>query len=122
MLEHLRRDKDPKSAIVGAFHLMLCGGETSPGGCLMVNSAIERAPHDPQIAAIIETSMQQVQDFFAEGLNAARANGDLSNQTNIDETAKVLHGLMVGLLVLLRANPDSSVPAAVSSRVRNIFD
>ncbi len=120
-LEELRRDNDPKQAIFAAFDLVSREDQALPGGCLMVNSAIELAPHDPEIATLVEASMRQVEAFFANCLHAARALGDLPGDRDIEDTAKVLQGLMVGLFVLRRAKAERPVFNAVLAELRRIL-
>lgn len=120
-LEELGRVKDPRQAIFAAFELVSREDETLPGGCLMVNSAIELAPHDPEIAALVEASMRKVEAFFADRLHAARALGDLPGDRNIEETAKVLQGLMVALFVLRRARAERPVLDALRAELHRIL-
>lgn len=120
-LEDLRRGKDPKQAIFAAFERVSQENKDLPGGCLMVNSAIELAPHDPEIATLVEASMQHVETFFADCLHAARAVGDLPGDRDVAETAKVLQGLMVGLFVLRRAKAERPVFDAVLAELRRML-
>jgi len=118
-LMKLREDRAPREAILATFDAIARGNDTMPGGCLMVNSAMELAPHDDEIAVLIEDSMGQVEAFFVDCL----AQDNLENRTEaqITETAKVLQGLMVGLLVMTRANRESPSIGAILAQVRNLL-
>lgn len=120
-LEELRRGREPKEAIFAAFDMAGIGNETLPGGCMMVNAAMEMAPHDPAIATIVEASMRQVEEFFADCLHAARARGGLPEDRDIKNTAKVLQGLMVGLFVLRRARADHPAFDAINAELHRIL-
>jgi len=114
-LEQLIHDRSPKNAILAAFHVAAEGNSQMPGGCLMINSAMELAPHDPDVAALVEDSMGKVEAFFAECLRQSEAP-----PTDAIETAKVLQGLMIGLMVVRRANKDSPSIPAILAQVRSL--
>lgn len=118
-LTQLRKDRNPRDAILATFDAIAQGNDTMPGGCLMVNSAMELAPHDDEIARIIEDSMAEVEAFFADCLS--QFEDRIRSSAEISETAKVLQGLMIGLLVLTRANRDSPSVTAILSQVHNLL-
>ncbi len=120
-LNKLREFDDPKAAIIAAFTAIETGSETLPGGCLMVNSTLEVAPHDPEIAVLVEASIAQVEVFFLEALQKAEALGTLTPGLRPGDTAKVLLGMMVGLLVITRTNPQSPAVAPTLQQVREIL-
>lgn len=115
----LRQDRSPREAILATFDAIAQGNDTMPGGCLMVNSAMELAPHDDEIAHIIEDSMAEVEAFFANCL--AECDDRVRSPADISETAKVLQGLMVGLLVMTRANRESPSIGAILTQVRSLL-
>lgn len=120
-LNQLRDMSDPKAAILAAFSAIETGNEDLPGGCLMVNSTLEVAPHDPEIAALVEASIGQVEGFFRECLHRADQRGELAPGLRPDDTAKVLLGMMVGLLVITRTSPQSPAVAPILQQVREIL-
>lgn len=120
-LNQLRELADPKAAIMAAFVAVETGNDGLPGGCLVVNSTLEVAPHDPEIAELVEASMGQVETFFLECLHKAEAQGSLAPGLRVTDTAKVLMGMMVGLLVITRASPHSPAVAPILHQVREIL-
>ncbi len=120
-LNQLRELGDPNAAIMAAFSAVETGSDDLPGGCLMVNSTLEVAPHDPEIAELVEASMGQVEHFFLECLQMAEAQGSLAKGLRPADTAKVLMGMMVGLLVITRASPQSPAVAPILRQVREIL-
>lgn len=121
VLADLRRSAGPKQAIYAAFDMASRGHDSLPDGCLMVNSAMELAPHDPEIAALVTASLRQVETFLADCLRDAAGMGDLPAGRDIAETAKVLQGLMVGLFVLSRAGADRAARAAILAELPRIL-
>ena len=88
-------------------------GEPAAEG--LVNSAMELAPHDTEITALVKASMAQVEAFFADCLSRHEPP-----PADIATTAKVLQGLMVGLMVMTRVNRDSPSVPAILAQVRGL--
>ena len=120
-LSKLRAYDDRKAAIMAAFTAVEAGNDLVPGGCLVVNSMLEVAPHDPEIAVLVEASMDQVERFFREALQTAKTRGMLGHELCPGDTAKVLMGMMVGLLVITRTTPQSPAVAPILQQVREIL-
>lgn len=75
-------------------------------GCLMINTAIELGPHDPEIAAIVTSHLRKVEDFFHRNFEAAVAAGEASPDVSPEDAARSFSTLMFGLRVLARTCPD----------------
>lgn len=118
-VSRLKQNHSPKGAILAAFDAIAQGDAAMPGGCLMVNSAMELAPHDSEIARIIADSMAEVEAFFADCLRSA--DDRARSPAEINDTAKVLQGLMVGLLVMTRANRESPAIGAILAQARRLL-
>lgn len=78
-------------------------------GCLMINTAIELAPHDPEIAAIVTSHLLKVEHFFHRNFEAAVAAGEAFPDVSPEDAARSFSTLMFGLRVLARACPDRRV-------------
>jgi len=120
-LNKLRELADPKAAIMASFLAIETGNDGLPGGCLAVNSTLEMAPHDPEIAEVVEANMRRVEAFFLDCLHRAEAQGNLAPDLCVTDTAKVLLGMRVGLLVITRANPHNPAVAPILQQVREIL-
>lgn len=76
-------------------------------GCLMINTAIELGPHDPEIAAIVAGHLAEVEAFFRRNLEAALAAGEVAApDLSPEDVARSFSALMFGLRVLARTCPD----------------
>jgi len=116
LLDQVREGGPGKQAILAIFDTVARGDAQMPGGCLMVQTAMELAPHDPEIATIVESSMAEVEAFFVTCLSQ-----EDTPPPDAGETAKVLQGLMIGILVMTRTNRDSpSIPALLAQARRLI--
>jgi TetR/AcrR family transcriptional repressor of nem operon len=74
-------------------------------GCLLVNSALEVAAHDPELAAEIEAGFDEIEAFFRRTVTAAQADGSIPPGCDANDFAKLLLGVTLGLRVLARAKP-----------------
>lgn len=75
-------------------------------GCLVINTAIELGPHDPEIAAIVAAHLAEIEAFFRRNLEAAVAAGEAAADLSPADAARSFCTLMFGLRVLARARPD----------------
>lgn len=107
-LAGLTKGRSPKEAILAAFRAAADQVPSAelPAGCLVVNSAVEMAPHDPEISAAVETSLGALRAFFRDRLDAAKAAGEVG-ALDSDATTTTLYALFLGLRVMARANAPS---------------
>ncbi len=113
-LDVLSAHHPPRAAILAAFEAARLPGEDGlPGGCLLVNTALELAPHDPEIRALIGDSLTAVEAFFRDRIEAAQVEGTVPPGRDPAGTARSLLGLFLGLRVLVRAEIDGAAVRAV---------
>jgi TetR/AcrR family transcriptional repressor of nem operon len=75
-------------------------------GCLLINSAVELAPHDDTLAATIRGHLARIELFFRRAIEAAQAEGTLSAAARPDNLASLLLSVVVGVRVLARSRPE----------------
>lgn len=75
-------------------------------GCLMVNAAMERVPHDPDVARRVAEAFGQVEDALHAALARAQAAGELAPDTDPRALARFLVTAIEGLRVVGKATPD----------------
>ncbi|HET7270238.1 MAG TPA: TetR/AcrR family transcriptional regulator [Rubrobacter sp.] len=75
-------------------------------GCLLANSAVELAPHDPEVAARISGYIQRTEAEFEDALARAREDGEISADSDPKALARFLVNTLHGLRVLARAGAD----------------
>jgi TetR/AcrR family transcriptional repressor of nem operon len=75
-------------------------------GCLLINSAVELAPHDDTLAATIRGHLARIELFFRRAIEAAQAEGTLSVATRAADVARLLLSVVVGIRVLARSRPE----------------
>lgn len=110
-LSTLADEHPPKAAILEAFRAVIAAGKSGRDrkGCLLVNTALELSPHDPEIDRLVRTSLAKVERFFRSMIEAAQRDGAIRKQVPAEETAKRLFGLFVGLRVIVRSRPEKAL-------------
>jgi TetR/AcrR family transcriptional repressor of nem operon len=77
-----------------------------PRGCLLANSAVELAPHDPDVAARISRYIGRTEDAFEKALARARDRGEIRADSDPRALARFLVNTLHGMRVLARAGAD----------------
>lgn len=75
-------------------------------GCLMANTAVELAPHDPEVAGRISRYVRRTEETFEGALVRAREAGEIPADKDPRALARFLVNNLHGLRVLARAGSD----------------
>lgn len=75
-------------------------------GCMLVNSALDLAPHDPEFQRIVGAVLERVEAFFRGCVEVGQAAGTISGSRAPDEVARHLLGVLMGVRVLARVRPE----------------
>lgn len=78
-------------------------------GCFLINSAIEVAPHDPELAEIVNAHLGEVRAFFQRSLAKALNARKLSASIDVEASANHLMAVLLGIRVLARTGAERSV-------------
>jgi TetR/AcrR family transcriptional repressor of nem operon len=82
-------------------------------GCLLVNSAIENAAVDPEVAAVVRGHHARLENCFTTALRTAQRRGEIPAAVDPAARAKGLVAASQGLMVIGKANPDEEVLRAI---------
>jgi TetR/AcrR family transcriptional repressor of nem operon len=106
-IARLEASMPPKQALCAFLNEIVERSLNDPGrrGCLLVNSALEIAPHDPELAAEIATYLGEIEDFFRRTISAAQAQGDVPPGRDPADLARLLLGVTLAVRVLARSRP-----------------
>jgi TetR/AcrR family transcriptional regulator, transcriptional repressor for nem operon len=74
-------------------------------GCLLVNTALEVAPHDPELGAEVAAHLGEIEAFFRRAISAAQTEGSVPTDRNPADLARLLLGITLGIRVLARSKP-----------------
>jgi TetR/AcrR family transcriptional repressor of nem operon len=91
-------------------------------GCLLINSALEVSPHDPELGAVIAERLGEIESFFLRSIKAAQADGTVPRDRNAKDTARLLLGVLLGLRVLARSKPDRALLEGVARPAIALLD
>ena len=77
-------------------------------GCLLANTAVELAPHDPEVAAKISSYIQRTEAAFEEALIRACTAGEIPPDSDTKALSRFLVNNLHGMRVLARAGAERS--------------
>ena len=75
-------------------------------GCMVVNAAMERLPHDRMVARRVQASWDTLEVALTAALTRARAQGELPAGKDPRALARFLLAVLQGLRVLGKGDPD----------------
>ncbi len=91
-------------------------------GCLLVNSALEIAPHDPEIGAEVAKRLGEVEAFFQRSVVAAQKAGSIPSDRDAKDLARVLLAVLLGIRVVARATPERKLLEGMARPVLAMLD
>jgi TetR/AcrR family transcriptional repressor of nem operon len=75
-------------------------------GCMLVNAALEMAPHDPGFREAVSITLHRIEAFFLRCILHGQADGSISAKISAEDMAKNLLGILMGIRVLARVRPE----------------
>ncbi|GAB3220934.1 TetR/AcrR family transcriptional regulator [Spirosoma arcticum] len=107
----LRQPGSYRGAIENVFQtsVTLLGTEEGRRGCLMTNTAMERADHDVDVSRKVAAYQHNLEEALTETLNGAQAHGEIKSRSpkEIQTLARFLNGCMRGMQVVAHSSPDA---------------
>ncbi len=123
-IARLEETSAPRDAIVafleGAIDRALADRERR--GCMLVNSALELAPHDEEFRGLVGDQLGAMEAFFRRAVLAGQRDGSIGTQRPADELARHFLGVLMGLRVLARARPDRALLEGVIRPALSLLD
>jgi TetR/AcrR family transcriptional repressor of nem operon len=111
--ERIRRCETlpPRAAIVAFFDEILRRslGDREHKGCMLVNSALEMAPHDVEFQKIIAGVLHRIEKFFLKCIKAGQASGVITRSMTAENLARHLLAVLMGVRVLARVRPERAL-------------
>ncbi|MHA4809001.1 TetR/AcrR family transcriptional regulator [Flavitalea flava] len=111
-IEEMRRNVDAspdvRQTLEKIFESILPDNLNAPlkKGCFMVNSAIELAPHDPEIAAIVKSNQQEVEDILSIAIKKGQKAGQIATTLDPLSIARFFFTNLAGLRVTAKSGTD----------------
>ena len=82
-------------------------------GCMIVNCALEMAPHDKEFRETIVETLGRLEAFFLNCVERGQADGTITSAVPAVGLAQHLLGVLMGVRVLARVRPERSLLAGV---------
>jgi TetR/AcrR family transcriptional regulator, transcriptional repressor for nem operon len=111
----------PPRAAIGAFFAEIIEhslGDPQHKGCMVVNAALEIAPHDPECQQAVAEVFIQLEHFFRRCVAAGQRAGSISIAQSADDLARMLLGVHLGIRVLACSRPERDL---LEGMVRPVF-
>lgn len=109
---HRLEGKLPPLQAVGAFFSEIIErslDDKQRRGCMLVNSALEVAPHDPEFREIVTEVLGHIEAFFCRCVQAGQQDGTITTSQSATDLGRLLLGVHVGLRVIARTRPERTL-------------
>ena len=108
--DRIRRYEElPPREAIGAFFAEILRrslGDKQHKGCMLVNAALDVAPHDPGLRKIVGGVLIRIEGFFLRCVKAGQDDGTITRSFSADNLAHHLLGVLMGVRVLARVRPE----------------
>ena len=91
-------------------------------GCLILNTVMELAPHENEIAGTLRHALKMVEDTFFRVLARAKQQGELNSQKDPRTLARFLTTMMQGTIVMIKAGASAEVVNQTAETALSILD
>lgn len=123
-IARLEANRQPREAIVAFLAEIIDRSVTDPDrkGCLLVNSALDVAPHDVAIGKAVGDYLGEIRAFFRRNIEAAHKLGQVSKRIDADPVSAHLLGVVLGIRVLARTGAKRKLLEGVAQPALDLFD
>lgn len=83
-------------------------------GCMLVNSALEVAPHDLEFRKLVSRELTYIEAFFRRCVTAGQKDGTIASRQSAGDLSKMLLSVLLGIRVLARTRPKRCILEAAA--------
>jgi TetR/AcrR family transcriptional regulator, transcriptional repressor for nem operon len=114
----------PREAISAFFAEILKRslGDPQHKGCMLVNAALDLAPHNPDLKKIVAGTLIRIETFFRSCVRAGQADGTITQSMSAETLAHHLLGVLMGIRVLARVRPERRLLEGVIAPALALLD
>lgn len=111
MIQMIDKSDDYEKTIKDIFHYVVTESiqEKFSKGCFMVNSTIELAPHNSEIAEIVNSNMQDIENALIRIITKGQEAGQFTKNHSASSLARFLFNTISGLRVASKSGADKKV-------------
>ena len=91
-------------------------------GCMLVNSAIESAPHDAKFFDIVAIFLDEVERFFFRCVSNGQKDGTITRAYSAEDLSRSLLGALLGIRVLARVRPERKLLEGLLRPIFGLLD
>ena len=91
-------------------------------GCLLVNSALDVAPHDSDLGKVVAGYLDEIRVFFRRAILRGQEAGSIARDLDAEETAGHLLGVVLGIRVLARTRPERASLESIARPALRLLD
>ncbi|HVY16222.1 MAG TPA: TetR/AcrR family transcriptional regulator [Rhodopila sp.] len=114
----------PRRAIGVFFEEILSRSLYDPEhrGCMLVNAALDVAPHDPDLQQVVAAMLTRIETFFRRTVEAGQADGTITRSLTAETLGQHLLGVLMGVRVLARVRPEKALLEGVIAPALALLD
>jgi TetR/AcrR family transcriptional regulator, transcriptional repressor for nem operon len=118
----LEAQHQPKEAIRAFLAEIVDRSLKDRRGCLLVNSALDVAPHDAKIGRVVAGYLDEIRAFFRRNIEAARRAGQVPRGPDAEQLSGHLLGVVLGIRVLARTGAKRRLLEGVAQPALALLD
>lgn len=110
MLAELAENESPEQAIAAVFDKFIeqTNSAYENWGCFIVNTSLELAAHDKEIAKFVNSAQDEIEAFFLEMIRKGQKSGAFNGELNPVGAANGILASLLGMLVMIRSRPEEN--------------
>ena len=89
---------------------------------MLVNSAIESAPHDSKFFDIVAIFLDEVERFFFRCVSNGQKDGTITRAYSAEDLSRSLLGALLGIRVLARVRPERKLLEGLLRPILGLLD
>lgn len=122
-IARLEGSMSPRDAIAAFLQEVIERSLSDPQrrGCMLVNSALELAPHDADFRRVVADELTQIEAFFRRCVQAAQRAGEITAAQDAQDLARLLLSVLLGIRVLARTRPQRALLEGVVAPVLSML-
>lgn len=120
-IARLEKTLPPRQAI-SSFFAEVIQRDPKRRGCLLVNSALEVAPHDAELRKIVIAELGLIEHFFRRCADAGQRAGTITKLHSAEALGRVLLGVLLGIRVMARTAAEPEALSAMARAAMEVLD
>ncbi|NRA88939.1 MAG: TetR/AcrR family transcriptional regulator [Rhizobiales bacterium] len=113
----------PCEAITQLFQQVIASAlaDDERRGCFLVNTLLDLSAHEQEVQKLATAAIDQIELFFNVQIAAGQNTGAISKSIDKQKAASALLGLLLGIRVLSRIDPNKERLIAIQIQAENIL-